>query len=95
MKAYIYKPCANIMQSGVANVAKWLLVFEQDAENKRFISPVMGWSGASDMNQEITLKFDTKEEAIAYAEREGLEYETKEPKIRKIIPKNYADNFSG
>ena len=41
----------------------------------------------------MRLEFDTKEEAIAYATREGLAYTLIEPKPRKPIRKSYADNF--
>jgi hypothetical protein len=41
----------------------------------------------------VQLAFDTKEEAIAYAEREGIAYQVFEPAPRKMIRKSYADNF--
>ena len=39
-------------------------------------------------------RFDTKEEAIAYAERNGIAYRVEEPKpeARKIL--SYSDNFA-
>jgi hypothetical protein len=40
------------------------------------------------------MKFDTKEEAITFAEREELNYTVTEPKKRRILPKNYANNYS-
>ena len=45
------------------------------------------------MRAEVQLEFDTKEEAIAYAEREGIAYQVFEPEPRKWIRKSYADNF--
>jgi hypothetical protein len=46
------------------------------------------------MKQQLTLRFDTKEDAIAYCEREGVPYEVIEPK--EPIPRRiaYADNFA-
>lgn len=46
------------------------------------------------MKQQLTLRFDTKEDAIAYCEREGIPYEVLEPKepIRRQVA--YADNFA-
>jgi hypothetical protein len=41
----------------------------------------------------VHLEFDTKEEAIAYAERNGIAYTLSEPKPRRQIAKSYADNF--
>ena len=45
------------------------------------------------MKSQIRLAFDTKEEAIAYAERNGIPYRVLEPSPRKHIRKAYADNF--
>ena len=43
--------------------------------------------------QTRTKHFDTKEEAIAYAERNGLGYTVFEPQPRRTIIRSYADNF--
>ena len=53
----------------------------------------MGWTSSRDMKGQIRLSFDTKEEAIAYAERNGLAYRVMEPKPRRAVRKSYADNF--
>lgn len=90
MKAIIYKPTKNAMQSGKKAAKRWLLEFEHDGS--RFIS-VLGWTGSKDMNQEIKLYFDEKEQAIRYAEKNNLNYEVKEPEESSIIIKSYADNF--
>ena len=78
------------MQSGEAN-DKWLLEYEP--ETPRHIEPLMGWTSSADMKSQIKLRFDTKEEAIAYAQREGIPYRVEEPKepTRKTI--SYSDNF--
>ena len=36
----------------------------------------------------------TKELAIAYAKKHKIDFELIEPKVRKIIKKSYADNFT-
>ena len=36
---------------------------------------------------------DTKEEAVAYAERNGIAYTLVESEVRKPVHKAYADNF--
>ena len=59
----------------------------------QFVEPLMGWTGMTDMPQEIHLFFSTKEEAVAYAEREHILYEVYEPKARHQVKKAYADNF--
>jgi len=53
----------------------------------------MGWTSSRDMRSQVKLKFATKEEAIAYARKNGLSYEIEEPppEPRKIL--SYSDNF--
>jgi hypothetical protein len=79
------------MQAGEARTKEWVLEF--DPAEPRSIDPLMGWTSSSDMRNQIRLEFDTKEEAIAYATREGLAYTVADPKPRKPIRKSYADNF--
>jgi ETC complex I subunit conserved region. len=91
MSARIYRPAKTAMQSGTANTRAWRLDF--DPEIPRTIDPIMGYTSSADMKQQIRLRFDTKEEAIAYAERHGIPYrviEPKEPKRRRVA---YSDNF--
>ncbi len=78
------------MQSGQAK-DKWLLEYEPAVA--RQIEPLMGWTSSTDMKSQIKLRFDSKEEAIAYAERNGIAYRLEEPKrsIRKAV--SYSDNF--
>ncbi len=91
MSARIYRPAKTAMQSGTAKFDRWLL--EYDPETPRGIEPLMGWTSSSDMKSQIKLWFDTKEEAVAYAEREGIAYRIEEPKpaTRKAV--SYSDNF--
>ncbi len=37
--------------------------------------------------------FDSREEAIAYARKNGYMYSVEAPRERKVRPKAYADNF--
>lgn len=92
MKARIYKPTRTAMQSGTALTKEWLLEFMPSAP--LFVDPLMGWTGQSDTTQEISLFFHTKEEAIEYAARNGIEFEEFEPKTRVVTPKTYAANFA-
>ena len=91
MTARIYKPGKSAMQSGLARTKEWVLEFEP--ETPREIEPLMGWTSSADMNSQVHLRFDTKEEAIAYAERSGIAYRLSEPKPRGTVAKSYADNF--
>ncbi len=92
MKARIYRPTRNAMQSGQAETRRWKLVFTPQAG--LYIDPLMGWSGMTDTTQQIQMYFKSEEEAIEYAKRNQLEYEIKEPELRIIKPKSYAANFS-
>ncbi len=92
MVARIYKPAKTAVQSGVARTRRWVLEYEP-AERRR-LEPLMGWTSSGDMRQQIKVTFESREEAIAYARREGIEFELHEPKARKKRPKAYADNFS-
>ena len=91
MTARIYKPAKTAMQSGLARTREWVL--EHEPEVAREIDPLMGWTSSGDMRQQLKLTFETKEEAVAYAERNGIPYTLEEPQVRKTVRKAYADNF--
>jgi hypothetical protein len=93
MTARIYRPAKTAMQSGNAKTKEWVLDYEP--EQPREVEPLMGWTSSGDMKQEVHLQFDTKEEAIAYCERQGIAYQAFDsppatPR-RKIA---YSDNFA-
>jgi ETC complex I subunit conserved region len=91
MPARIYKPSKAANQSGLARTKQWLLEFEQDSP--REIEPLMGWTSSGDMRQQVRLWFATKEEAVAYAERQGIAFRVEEPHDAKRRTMSYADNF--
>lgn len=91
MTARIYKPQPSKTQSGKAATQLWLLVYESDSPLE--VEPLMGWTSSKDPNRQITLRFATKEEAVAYAQRHGIPYRVEEPTpvAQKFF--SYADNF--
>jgi hypothetical protein len=91
MVARIYKPAKTAMQSGKARTKNWVLDYEPTAP--REVEPLMGWTSSGDMNQQLRLKFATREDAIAYADRNNIPYRVTEPKPAKRRAKSYADNF--
>jgi hypothetical protein len=91
MQVRIYRPSKTAMQSGRANTRQWVLEFEPSA--RREIDRLMGWTSNSDMRQQLKLRFDSKEEAVAYCARHGLMYTVAEEHPRRVRPKAYADNF--
>jgi hypothetical protein len=92
MLARIFRPSKSAMQSGRARSKEWLLEFEP--ASARVPDLLMGWTVSTDMNGQVRLAFDTREEAVAYAQRHGIPFELlPEPERRKIV-KAYADNFA-
>ena len=90
-QARIYKPAKTAMQSGRAETRKWVLDYEQATPRRP--DPLMGWASANDTLNEVRLRFDTLEEAIAFASKHGLDYVVIEPHEPAFKPKSYADNF--
>jgi len=78
-------------QSGKANAGLWLLEFERQEAQKA--DPLTGWNGSGDTNTQVKITFKTKEEAIAFCEKKGLQYHLipAAPVTMKI--QAYADNF--
>ena len=91
MSARIFKPSPSATQSGKGATKAWVLVYEPDEAMQ--IEPLMGWSGSGDMKRQITLRFSTKEEAIAYCERNSVAYRVDEPKLVTTKVFSYSDNF--
>ncbi|WP_068317573.1 ETC complex I subunit [Polycladidibacter hongkongensis] len=91
MSARIYQPAKNAMQSGKAKSNLWLLDYDPGAAKS--IDPLMGYTTSSDMQQQVRMKFSSKEEAVAFAERQGMEFRVIEPRLRKTRSSSYSDNF--
>jgi NADH dehydrogenase ubiquinone Fe-S protein 4 len=89
--ARIYRPAKTAMQAGRGQTRKWLLDYEP--ASRRDPDPLMGWSSARDTLNEVRLRFDSLDEAVAFAHREGLDYTLIEPHARTQKAKSYADNF--
>ncbi len=92
MPARIYRPSPNAMQSGRANTKEWMLEFDGSAA--RSVDPLMGWTSSSDTNSQVRVYFDTREEAIEFAQRYGIEFQVREARIPKPVIKTYAENFA-
>ena len=54
------------------------------------------WTGSGDMEGQVTLRFATRDEAVAYAAKNGIAYQLFEPKPRSpVLRQNgYGDNFA-
>ena len=91
MVARIYRPSRTAMQSGKAKTRRWMLVYEPQ-EPKR-VEPLMGYTSSGDMLSQVRLNFDTKEEAIDYAERHDIPYRVEVPHDATRKKVAYSDNF--
>ena len=89
--ARIYRPAKTAMQSGRAKTRRWVLEYEP--ASRRDPDPLMGWSSAQDTLNQVQLRFDSLDEAIAFAKKRELEYALIEPNQRTRKVKSYADNF--
>lgn len=79
------------MQAGEAKTLKWILEFEKEADE--YVEPVMHWLGSEDTGSQVRLRFDTKEQAVAFAKGMEWRYRVTLPQTRKFRAKSYANNF--
>ena len=78
-------------QSGRANAGLWLLEFERTEPQRP--DPLTGWNGSGDTNTQVRITFRTKDEAVAYAERNGIAYHLVPATPVKLKIQAYSDNF--
>ncbi len=92
MPARIYRPAKPAVSSGRGKTRSWLL--EMEPKERREPDSLIGWVGSGDTEQQLFLRFPSKEAAIAYARRQGIDYVVDEPQERVVRPKSYSDNFT-
>ena len=94
MRARIYQPARNAMQSGTAKTKQWVLEYAQGSS--REVDPLMGWTSSSDTQTQVRLKFDSKKAAMDYAEDHGIDAVVQDPKPRKhnLRSRGYGENFA-
>jgi ETC complex I subunit conserved region len=91
MVARIYQPARTATQSGQAKTRRWVLEMEPRSPHRP--DPLCGWLGSDDTDQQVQVWFPSKEAAVAYARRRGIEYRVFEPHRPVVRPKSYAENF--
>ncbi|MDR5651036.1 ETC complex I subunit [Ruixingdingia sedimenti] len=94
MRARIYQPARNAMQSGMAKTHHWVLEFAP--ASPREIDPLMGWTSSDDTQRQVRMRFPTREAAEEYARAQGIDYVLTEPHKRtpNIRPGGYGENFA-
>ena len=78
-------------QSGKAQDGRWTLEFERQQPQRP--DPLTGWIGSGDTRTQVRLRFDSKEEALAYAERKGFAVHLVPAAPVSLKLQAYADNF--
>ena len=89
--ARIFQLDRRTTQSGKANAGLWLLEFERQEPQRP--DPLTGWNGSGDTRTQVRINFKSREDAIAYAERHGLDYHLVPATPAKLQLQAYADNF--
>ena len=92
MLARIYKPAKTAMQSGKAKTKDWVLDFEQ--ATPRVPDHLIGWPSTDDTQAGVSLRFETQEEAVAYAKAQGIPFQVFPEREPRRLIKAYADNFA-
>ena len=92
MRARIFQRPKQATQSGTAGTSEWVLDWQ--TSHRQVNEPLMGWWGSGDTQRQVRLQFDTCEQAVAYAEKNGIEYQVEQPPPKNPMkPKTYAENF--
>lgn len=86
----IFLPSRTAMQSGSMQTRQWRLEFDIQP---KWENPLMGWTTSADPVQGMDLAFDTAEEAMRFAERQGWNARIDTPNTRKPVKQMYAENF--
>uniref|UniRef100_A0A803MYR5 NADH dehydrogenase [ubiquinone] iron-sulfur protein 4, mitochondrial n=1 Tax=Chenopodium quinoa TaxID=63459 RepID=A0A803MYR5_CHEQI len=108
-RVVIYSPARVATQQGAGKVGKWKINFlSTQKDPKTFCmyslsysdgwweNPLMGWTSTGDPYANVgesALTFNSEEDAKAFAERHGWQYEVKKRHTPLLKPKAYADNF--
>jgi len=78
-------------QSGKASDGRWTLEFEREQPLRP--DPLTGWAGSGDTKTQVRLRFDTKDEAVAYATKKGFDLHIVSSPPVALKLQAYADNF--
>ncbi|KZT09142.1 uncharacterized protein LAESUDRAFT_756787 [Laetiporus sulphureus 93-53] len=89
----IFQPTRSTTQSGTSKSDRWSIDWDILSGAGRWENPLMGWASSADYMQGTRLSFRSKEDAIHFAEKQGWDYLVQAPEIKRIPPKNYAENY--
>lgn len=85
-KVVIAQRMNKTLQSGSSFVHQWQITWPNQ---ERWMNPLMGWTSSADPMSSLKLTFDTREEAMAFAERNGWTYEVRKATSKSVRPQGY------
>lgn len=91
MYAKIYKSEASAMTSGRATAGLWMLDFQ--SSQPRVIDALTGNTRSVDTRSQLEMKFESKEDAVAYAKANNIPFRIIDRPKAKRISRSYAENF--
>jgi len=74
-------------QSGDKNVHHWQITWPNQ---ERWTNPLMGWTSSADPMSTMKLYFSSSEKAVAFANRNGWDYEVLRPSSKSVRPVGYT-----
>ncbi|GAA94932.1 uncharacterized protein L969DRAFT_609462 [Mixia osmundae IAM 14324] len=89
----IFKPAPPTTQSAQSTSHHWRVDWDILQGGGRWENPLMGWASTADYMQGTHVKFNSKEDAIHFCEKQGWQFYVQEPSEFHYKPKAYADNF--
>ena len=91
MAARIYQARQDRDAAGPGGHAR--VGLEYEPEQPKLIEPLMGWTSSTETKPQVRMSFASKEEAVAFATRQGIAFRVEEPQKTALRPKSYAENF--
>ncbi|KAF7798414.1 hypothetical protein EIP86_009635 [Pleurotus ostreatoroseus] len=89
----IFQPARSTTQSGTGKSERWRIDWEILQGAGRWENPLMGWASSADYMQGTRLSFRSKDDAIHFAEKQGWDYFVETTEVKRVPPKNYAENY--
>lgn len=82
------------MQQGTEKSEKYTIEFlKAEHYGEKWADPLMGWTATSDPLQQVKLRFENLEDAVAYCKKYGFTYQVENPIEESVKGKSYAQKF--
>ena len=93
-RAIIRRRPRSVTSSAPQLAQPWILAFERNRPQR--IEPLMGWTSDDDPMVQVRLSFPSRDAAVAYAERQGLNYRVcGEPTSRPTVQDSFEQAVWG